>query len=482
MRGMRRIAIAFVAGSCALAAAGGSLGPLGAGKTLIRGVTVIDGTGAAARRASVVIDGDRIASVRPLDPPPGAALEVVDGTGLFLIPGLWDMHVHLTVTPDQKVSRDVVLPLFLRYGVVGVRDMGGDPARLEELKKEIAAGRPGPRIVTPGPFVDGPQDASPMVMPVATEDEARAAVRALAKRRVDFVKVQGGLTLPTWRAVLDEAARAGLSVAGHVPEAVSAWDIARSPQRSIEHVSPVIPGDAGLLLGCSREEETLREELLALSRVAKEKDADRTAIRAARKTLQTRILDTFDTGKADKLAELLAKNGTTVVPTLIFGRSFAPFEAEVDPQMPLDAIPAEMRERWQKARKAYMDASTPEDLALRKRMDDTSRTLVAQLHRAGVRVLAGSDALDGFDLPGFALHQELALLVSCRLTPMEALQSATRDAARFLGKESDAGTVEAGKRADLVLLSADPLTDIRNTRKIAAVWIGGQRLARGTAH
>jgi imidazolonepropionase-like amidohydrolase len=474
MWGMCRLAIVFVAGSCALAAAAG---PPGAGKTLIRGVTVIDGTGAAARRASVVIDGDRIASVRPLDPPPGAALEVVDGTGLFLIPGLWDMHVHLTVTPDQKVSRDVVLPLFLRYGVVGVRDMGGDPARLDELKKEFAAGRPGPRIVTPGPFVDGPQEVSPMVMPVTTEEEARAAVRALAKRRADFVKVQSGLSLLTWRAVLDEAGRAGLPVAGHVPEAVSAWDVARSSQRSIEHISPAIPGDAGLLLACSREEETLREELLALSRVAKEKDADRVAIRAARKTVQTRILATFDPARADRLAELLAKNGTTVVPTLVFGRAFAPFEADLDPQMPLEAIPAEMRERWQKARKAYMDASTPEDLALRKRMDESSRTLVAQLHRAGVRVLAGTDALDGFDLPGFALHQELALLVSCRLTPLEALQSATRDAARFLGKESDTGTVEAGKRADLVLLSADPLADIRNTRTISAVWIGGRRVS-----
>jgi predicted amidohydrolase YtcJ len=149
-------------------------------RTLIRGVTVVDGTGAAARRVSVVIDGDRISAVRPLDPPRGTIEDVVDGTGLFLIPGLWDMHVHLTTTPEQDVSRSL-LPLLLRAGVVGVRDMGGDPARLEELRREVASGKPGPVIVTPGPFVDGPQAPSPMVVAVATDEEARATARSSAR-------------------------------------------------------------------------------------------------------------------------------------------------------------------------------------------------------------------------------------------------------------------------------------------------------------
>jgi imidazolonepropionase-like amidohydrolase len=444
-------------------------------RVLIRGVTLIDGTGAPARRASVVIEGDRIVSVRALDPPASYAAETIDGTGTFLIPGLHDMHVHLTIRPEPGLAKDVMLPLFLRYGVTAVRDMGGDLGKLQDLRKEIAAGRPGPWIVTPGPFVDGPQEKSATVLPVANEDEARAAVRGLLKARVDFVKVQAGLSPASWRAALDEASRGGLSVVGHIPEAVSAWDVARSSQRSIEHVSPALPGDAGLLLASSREEEALREELLALSKISAEKDADRNAIRAARKALQARMLDTFDPAKADRLAALLAERGVAVVPTLVFGRSFAPFEAP-DPDMPLDALPKEMRERWEKGRKQYMDASTPEDLALRKRMDETARALVARLHRAGVTVLAGTDALDAFDLPGFALHQELVLLVSCRLTPMEALQTATRNAARFLGR-ADSGTIEAGKRADLVLLSGDPLADIRNTRKIAAVFVSGKRVS-----
>jgi imidazolonepropionase-like amidohydrolase len=467
---MRRIAFAVL---CAIAAVALSDPPA---RLLIRGVTVIDATGAPPRRASVVIEGPRIASVRPLDPAPGYASDVVDGRGLFLIPGLWDMHVHLTITPDQKVSRDVILPLLLKYGVVGVRDMGGDLARLEELRKEIAAGTPGPQILTPGPFVDGPQEASPSVMPVSSEEEARAAVRELVKKRVDFVKVQAGLSPASWRAVLDEASKVDLTVAGHVPEAVSAWNVAASTQRSIEHMSPILPGDAGLLLASSKEEDGLREELLALTKVSNEKDADRNAVRAARRALQKRMLDTLDPERADKLAALVAKNGIAVVPTLVFGRAFGPFEKDLDPDMPLDALPKEMRERWENARKAYMDGSTPEDVAFRKRMDETARGMVARLHKAGVRILAGTDTLDAFDLPGYGLHQELALLVSCRLTPMEALQSATRDAARFLGRDRDTGTIEPGKRADFVLLGADPLLDIRNTRKVKSVWIAGRKV------
>jgi imidazolonepropionase-like amidohydrolase len=188
------------------------------------------------------------------------------------------------------------------------------------------------------------------------------------------------------------------------------------------------------------------------------------------------MLDTLDPERADKLAALVAKNGIAVVPTLIFGRAFGPFEKDLDPDMPLDALPKEMRERWENARKAYMDGSTPEDVAFRKRMDETARGMVARLHKAGVRILAGTDALDAFDLPGYGLHQELALLVSCRLTPMEALQSATRDAARFLGRDRDTGTIEPGKRADFVLLGADPLLDIRNTRKVKSVWIAGRKV------
>jgi imidazolonepropionase-like amidohydrolase len=442
-------------------------------RTLIRGVTVVDGTGAPARRMSVVIDGDRISAVRPLDPPRGTIMDVVDGTGLFLIPGLWDMHVHLTTTPEQDVSR-ALLPLLLRYGVVGVRDMGGDPARLEELKREVASGKPGPIIATPGPFVDGPQEASPMVVQVKTDEEARAAVRDLAKRRVDFIKVQSGLTLASWRAVIDEAPRVGLGVAGHVPEAVSAWDVVRSSQRSIEHISPAIPGDAGLLLACSTDEETLRDEIVALSHTEKEPSVDRTAIRAARRAVQKRLLDTLDPAKSDRMASLLAEHGTAVVPTLVFSRAFAPVDEAVEPDVPLDAVPSAMRAHWEAVRKAYMESSTPEDLAFRRRMDEVSRTFVARLHRAGVKLLAGTDALDAFVVPGHALHQELALLVSCRLTPMEALQAATSGATRFLGRDRDYGTIEVGKRADLVLLAGDPLKDIRNTRRIVAVWQAGR--------
>lgn len=169
---------------------------------------------------TVIVNGNRIAAVSKSNKvrlPQGA--QVVDGRGKFLIPGLWDMHLHLTIIPDQEITGKIIAPLLVAYGITGVRDMGGDWQRLQMLRSEIAGGQTlGPRIFTPGPFVDGPQAASPVVLPVSNEDEARQAVRKLKAQGVDFIKVQAALTPPLWRAVLDEARRLNIVVAGHIRE------------------------------------------------------------------------------------------------------------------------------------------------------------------------------------------------------------------------------------------------------------------------
>ena len=445
-------------------------------------VTVIDVTAAAPQPdMTVIINGNRITALGKANKvrvPQGA--QVIDATGKFLIPGLWDMHIHLTVIPDQEVTRNLIAPLLVAYGITGVRDMGGDWQRLQTLRNEINGGQIiGPRIVTPGPFVDGPQAASNIVLPVSNEAEARQAVRKLKAQGVDFIKVQAALSLPLWQTVLDEAQRLKIAVAGHIPERISAFDVARSTQRSIEHISPVLPGDAGVLLACSGKEAELRAEMLEIERLAEQPNPDQQALRKRYRALQLQMISTTDAQKCAQLLSLFAKRGTVAVPTMIFGRQFAPLDADDLPKdEALGCVPHSLRVRWENRRNAVIKSSAPEDFAFRRQMFDKSLALVGLMHRAGIRLLAGTDAIDGYVVPGLSLHQELALMVEAGLTPLEALQAATIHAAGFLGKDKELGTIAVGKLADVVLLDASPLSDIHNTKKISAVVSNGRWLDR----
>ena len=403
-------------------------------------------------------------------------VQVVNATGQYLIPGLWDMHVHLTLRPEPRLASETLLPLLLAHGVVGVRDMGGDWEQIQQLRKEIAGGKlAGFTLLSPGPFVDGPRPASASVVPVANAAEARAAVRSLKARGVDFIKVQAKLSRESYLAVADEAKRQGIPFAGHVPESMNAGEVSDAGQRSLEHLSPALPGDAGILFACSAREAELRRELAALNQAGEKPDAKLDDLRARTRALQSKLLDSYEPAKANALVARLAGNRTWVAPTLIWSQSFRPLSPQdLGQGVPLQYVPAATRQRWEAGRKRYVESVPPETFALTRRIAEKSLALAGTLHRAGVPLLAGTDSFDGFDISGFSLHQELELLVKAGLRPAEALQAATLNPAKFLGRERDLGAVEKGKLADLVLLDADPLQDIRNTRKISGVVLNGR--------
>ncbi len=445
-------------------------------------VTVVDVNGGPTlRNLNVVIHNDRIHALsKRAVIHLGRNVQVVNAAGKFLIPGLWDMHVHTAIRPEGDLSSRTLASLYLAHGVVGVRDMGGDWTRLAALRKELAEGKlAGPSLLAAGPFVDGPQEASPIVIPVATAVEARAAVRKLKSEGVDFVKAQAGLSRDAYFALADEARKAGLVLAGHAPEALNAAEVSEAGQKTIEHVSPALPGDAGILLACSSREEELRRELKALRELEASPTASPDEYRARTRKLQADLLDSYDTAKAAAVLGRLARNGTWVVPTLIWSQSFRALSKEdTRAGLPMKQLPAKLRERWLAGRKRYLEAVAPETLALNQRVARRSMELVGALHRAGVLLLAGTDSTDAFVLPGFSLHQELELLVAAGLTPLEALQTATLNPAHFLARERERGSIDQGRVADLVLLDADPLEDIRNTRRISGVVVGGKHLSR----
>jgi len=449
----------------------------------ITNITIIDAAGNPPQpEMTVVITGDRITTLVPSARIKlSANADVVDGRGKFLIPGLWDSHLHLTLAGKQELTREWMAPMLIAHGVTTVRDMGGDWQRIQDLRRDIAAGRTlGPRIFAPGSFVDGPpSQADVSASVVTTAEEARAAVRRLKSQGVDFIKVQANLSWESYRAVMDEAAQVSIPVVGHVPEAISAFDAVRAGQRSVEHTSPVIPGDAGVMLACSGKERQLRAEMLAQKQLAADKKADQQQLRQRQRQLQRQMAETRDDKICADLLALFVQDGVRAVPTQVFGKRFAPLGSDDLPgDDAMKLVPLSIRARSDDRRKQVISASTAEDFALRRLMFDKSRELVGLMHRAGVILLAGTDAMDDYVLPGAGLHEELELMVEAGLTPLEALQSATRNPAQFVNKLDTLGTIERGKIADLVLLDADPLQQIGNLRKVSAVIVGGKLLSQ----
>jgi imidazolonepropionase-like amidohydrolase len=434
-------------------------------------VTVLDvASGLARADQTVVITGDTITTIAAsgsLSAPKGA--HVVNARGKFLIPGLWDMHTHVAgVFAAPAWARQVLLPLLVANGITGIRDMGGDLDALASWRKEISTGALlGPQIVAGGPMMlpprrptAAPVAAKPEELPIATPDEAREAVRRLQQRGADFIKI---IDVPrnAYFAIAEESRKDGITFVGHVPSDVTAVEASNSGQKSIEHVFY-----SSLAFDCSSQGDTLRQKL----RTARAKH-DSQAIGDTRDEANR----TFSAENAAALWSLFRKNGTWVTPTLfaIRANSHHLEDSAADPL--LVYLPASLRKDWAPAQNPTQDDRDTAAWWLRQFEND--RKLTGEMHRAGVRLLAGSDSLDSYVFVGASLHQELQQLVAAGLTPREALAAATGNPAEFLGR-GDLGDVAKGKRADLVLLEANPLDDISSTQKISAVVLGGKYLSR----
>ena len=429
----------------------------------ITDVTLIDGGDGPVRPGmTVVVRGGTIAEIAPSAAArvPSGAMRV-DGRGRYLIPGLIDAHVHLATRPD--VTPELVLPALVAHGVLAVRDMGGDLDRVLAMRRKVEASElAGPAIVTPGPFLDGAQQATPIVTPVTTAAEAEAAVRALAARKVDFLMVQAGLTAEAWRVILGASRAVGLTVAGHVPEAMSAFDVVNGGQRSVEHVSPALPGDAALMLAVSREETAIRA-----------------ALREPSTDVRRRLIESIDPARQKALFTAMREHDVTAVPTMVWSAGLLPQTRNDIPAADVLAfIPRAARTRFVERRKAALEKATDEGLALNRAIAGASRQFVGAMHRAGVTIAAGTDALDSYLPLGPSLHAELEQLVAAGMTPRQALTAATREAARLAGFARSRGTIVVGKSGDVVLLDADPAADITAVRRINAVIHRGRVLDR----
>jgi imidazolonepropionase-like amidohydrolase len=298
--------------------------------------------------------------------------------------------------------------------------------------------------------------------------EGREAVRDLQRQGADFIKVYNRLRREAYFAIATEAKALGIPFAGHVPFSISAREASNAGQKSIEHLF-------NILFACSAQED----ELMQLKARSLASD-DSTERRTLRHNYLRAVLDSYSEQKAQALFALFARNGTWQTPTLVQRRAYALPDAALASDPRLQYIPRTMRWRFDAKQDARIQGRDAEGREIERRYYEMDAALIAPMRRAGVRFLAGTDSPDPYALPGFSLHDELAQLVTAGLTPLEALQAATSNAAEFLGLQESLGTITPGKLADLILLDADPLADIHNTRKISAVIVNGNYLPRST--
>lgn len=437
--------VLFLAGTFAVAQSSPDApGPVVA----ITNVTIIDTAGKPTLEpATVVIRGGRITEIGSparIRIPPSA--QIVAGAGKFLVPGLWDMHMHLSLVSEHA------FPLLIVNGVTGVCDMGGDLDQIDRWRERIKSGsRLGPKIIRAGPMLDGPRtEEGKFRLTVNNSAEGREAVASLKKRGVDFIKVYHFLSRDSYFAIADEAKKQRIPFAGHIPNGVSPREASDAGQRSLEHTSVL---------------------LQALISLADKKDR-------TQKQLTAEAFDKLTGEQGTELFQAIARNGTWHTPTLVVSQSFLlrP-EMAAKPDDRRKYMAAIAKEHWEKNNPVPKDVSA-DDMAERKKALERLFELVATMRRAGVAMLAGTDPPTRDVFPGFSLHDELGLLVKAGLTPLEALQAATLNAAKCLGLSDAYGTVEKGKVADLLLLDADPLADIANTREIVAVIVGGKVLPK----
>ena len=389
---------------------------------------------------TVIVRDERIVQIGTVDDTvlPDDAF-IVDGTDRFLMPGLAEMHGHVTGTSDAELDR--LFALYLANGVTTIRGMLGRPAHLE-LRDSLEAGeRLGPRLGTSGPSFNGNS--------VNGAGRATERVRAQHAAGYDFLKIHPGLTAEEFAAIADEATALGIPFAGHVPAAVGVQGALSAGMASIDHLdgymqallpAPPLGGDAffGLML--------------------------------AGDAVESRI---------DGIVAATVAAGTWNVPTeTLFehtANGIPPGELADWPEMRF--VPASTVADWVSTKEELL--SDPQfDRETADRAIALRRLLIAELHAAGAGLLLGSDSPQRFNVPGYSLHRELSILVEAGLSPYEALRTGTVNAAIFFGETDERGTVETGRVADLVLVDDNPLANISNASRVHGTMVRGTWLDR----
>ena len=472
-------AAAFVAsllGACASGDPSPGVPPIDVAQgTVIDNITVVDTRdGSTSPGMTLVLDQGRIARMLPTHPlrPLRVASGVtrVDGSGQYVVPGYLDMHTHAMPAPGQPQTH---WPVLLAHGITGVREMSGSPAQIERARQLNADSRAG--------RVDAPEVLQMPADLVAGNPPVAAVVAMVGQHKAagaDFIKLINANREATL-ALIAEAGRQGLGVAGHLPIAISAVDASQAGMRAIEHLG----AGMGILLDCAADEVAIRRSMLSGGAARPPFPPtfvlSPTLYRAVEAPLYQRLLDSFDAAKCQAVTQGLARQQTWQVPTLLRLKSMATSsDARWRNDPNLAYVDKTTRALWQSLADQYARQVPAAAAATFRVHFAANQQLTGLMLAQGVKLLAGSDLGGIWIVPGASLHQEFAELAEAGLSPLQVLQSSTLNGAEFLGRQASMGTVEEGKNADLVLLDANPLADVANLGKISAVVLQGRYLPK----
>jgi hypothetical protein len=420
---------------------------------------------------TVVISDNRISSIKKTASIKlSGTNKIVDGNGKYLIPGLWDMHTHFL---NEPYTRSVFYPLFIANGITGVRVMAADCfepcdepdmsiVQHRVLQNEIKQGKLlGPKSILASYYINGALRGESTVLKPRTEKHGRELAQLLKQRNVDFIKIYDELTPEAYHGITDEAKKLNLEFAGHTPISLKSSEVSKAGQKSIEHCC-----DWNLFIECSELEDEMRLKIIEMFRTKSEGNMN---------ALSFEMLEVFDSLKCQNIYKLFKQNNTWFVPTLRLMEVVYPDAPDWKQDSNIKYMP-----------KAEFDIFVNEwDSIIRNlwgpfnlKVEEKRRNIVSDMNEAGVGLLAGSDAGELGLIYGFSLHEELISLQNAGLTPLESLQTATLNPAKYQNATDSLGTVELGKIADLVLLNANPLENIRHTQEIEAVFTNGLYLNR----
>ena len=435
-------------------------------ETLLTDVTIVDVAGGTLAPGQSVLIRDGLIVEVGADVTSASATRL-DGAGGYLIPGLWDSHVHIFSSATEP---DTALPLYLINGVTGIRDMGAlwPIAEQQALQARIETGEVlGPRLILAGAWVDASPGSWPGMFLADTASEARGVVDRIAAEGWAAVKAYSMLDEATYLALAEAAHDAGLPFVGHIPERVALGTAIDAGQDGMEHFGRVA-------MACSTAEDAMLDEL----RTAMAEGAERDRIFEIMAARNRIILETWDEALCETMLGRMAEARMHVSPTLVVADFYTGnWPAPDTPRMRM--IPAEVREAWGRP-DFRLEAMTDEVRALAEDSIALDRRTFLMAHRAGVPILASTDAsfANPYLFHGFSLLDELDLYVAIGLTPREALHTATVAPPRFFGLPDQDGTIAPGRRADLVLLDANPLEGLSTLREPQMVIVGGRVLDR----